>query len=80
MNIEEGNKYKESIIAEIEYLNSLKKKSLVPLPLVEIKKEEMYNMDLNTHLSENDIEIIINEADGIPGNECILRIFMINMK
>lgn len=50
------------------------------MPLVEIKKEEMYNLDLHTHLSENDIEIIINEIDGIPDKNCILRIFMINMK
>lgn len=40
----------------------------------------MYNLDLNKHLSENDIEININSLEGIPGKQCILRIFMVNMK
>lgn len=43
----------------IYYLQSLKNEDFIPLPLVEQAKIEMFNLDLNKNLTENEIQIII---------------------
>lgn len=66
-NIELSAKARDEIDENIAYLEGLKKADNIPLPLIEEEKKEMYNLDINEKLGENDLEVIITHVDGVQG-------------
>lgn len=60
--------------SNIALLRNWPGKELVAFPVITQEKIEKYNLDLNTHLDKNEVEIIIKSIEGLQ-EKSYLRIY-----
>ncbi len=63
----------------IAYLKKWPVNPFTPFPLITEQKVEKYNLDLNSKLDENDLQVIITKFEGING-ELVMSLFVANME
>ena len=51
---------------------------MIPFPTITEEKKEKYNMDLNSKLDKNDLEVCITGLAGLP-KETIMKIYVANL-
>lgn len=51
---------------------------MIPFPTITEEKKEKYNMDLNSKLDKNDLEVCITGLAGLP-KETIMKIYVVNL-
>lgn len=51
---------------------------MIPFPTITEEKKEKYNMDLNSKLDKNDLEVCVTDLSGLP-KETIMKIYLVNL-